>query len=327
MKVSTLESKKLYADSGGGKKQESYFGRLFKMIGANKSLYIMILPVLAFYIIFCYKPMYGAIIAFKDFSPALGIWESPWTTSFGLQNFIDFFSNDYFGRILTNTVTISISTIIFGFPAPIILALLINELRKKYFARIVQTISYMPHFISLVVVCSIIKEFTSDSGAITHLFSFFGYEKVSMLQYPGLFVPIYVVSDIWQSVGWGSIIYLAALSGIDQNLYEAAKIDGAGRWKQVWHVTLPCLVPTIMVLLILRLGGIMNVGFEKIILLYHPAIYDTSDVISSYVYRKGIQQFSYSFSTAVGLFNSVINFFFLILSNWISKKVNNSSLW
>ena len=246
---------------------------------------------------------------------------------FGLQHFYDFFTGPYFGRTLRNTLTISITGIIFGFPAPIILALLINELRNKYFTRVVQTISYMPHFISLVVVCGIIKDFTSDSGVITYLLSLTGFEKVTMLGRMDLFLPIYVISDIWQGVGWASIIYLAALTGINQELYEASRIDGAGRWKQTQYVTLPCLVPTIMILLILRMGSIMNIGYEKIILLYNPAIYETSDVISSFVYRMGIQNFDYSFSTAVGLFNSVINYLFLILSNGLSKKVNETSLW
>ncbi len=319
---------KLYNDTNiVGIEKKSYLQRLFRAIRTNKGLYIMILPVLAYYIIFCYKPMYGAIIAFKDFNPADGILHSPWTKMFGLQHFYDFFTGPYFGRTLRNTLTISITGIIFGFPAPIILALLINELRNKYFTRVVQTISYMPHFISLVVVCGIIKDFTSDSGVITYLLSLTGFEKVTMLGRMDLFLPIYVISDIWQGVGWASIIYLAALTGINQELYEASRIDGAGRWKQTLYVTLPCLVPTIMILLILRMGSIMNIGYEKIILLYNPAIYETSDVISSFVYRMGIQNFDYSFSTAVGLFNSVINYLFLILSNGLSKKVNETSLW
>ena len=287
-------------------------------------LYIMILPVLAFYTLFCYKPMYGAIMAFKNYSPKLGIWGSPWA---GLQYFDEFVSNPYFWRILKNTLTISISALVFSFPAPIILALLINELRGKWFPRIVQTLSYLPHFISLVVVCSLIKEFTVQTGIVNDFLAMFGIERQTMLNNPKLFVPIYVLSDIWQGIGWGSIIYLAALTGIDQELYEAAKIDGAGRWKQTLHVTIPCIVPTIIIMLILRIGGLMNVGYEKIILLYNPSIYETSDVISSFVYRKGILERSYSYSSAVGLFNSAINCLLLFGSNWISGKLNNTSLW
>ncbi len=328
MKLSNPFSKKVYGNSNiPGMGKNSYIYNLISAIRTNKGLYIMILPVLAYYIIFCYKPMYGAIIAFKDFNPVDGILHSPWAKMSGLQNFYDFFQSAYFFRVLKNTLNISVISIIFGFPAPIILALLLNELKNRHFTRVVQTISYMPHFISLVVVCGIIKDFTSDSGVITYLLSYMGVEKVSMLGKPELFLPIYVISDIWQGIGWGSIIYLAALTGINPELYEAAAIDGAGKWRQVLNVTLPCLMPTIMIMLILRMGNIMNIGYEKIILLYNPAIYETSDVISSFVYRKGIQQFDYSFSTAVGLFNSVINFFFLVMSNWMSRKFNDTSLW
>lgn len=284
----------------------------------------MILPVLAFYILFCYKPMYGAIIAFKDFMPMKGIAASPWV---GFQHFKDFFGQYYFLRILRNTVTISLASIIFGFPAPIILALLINELKSKIYMRFVQTVSYLPHFISIVVICGLILDFTRDTGAISYFLSLFGVDKVSMLSKPELFVPIYVTSGIWQEVGWGSIIYLAALTSIDQEKYEAAKIDGANKWKQVLHITIPGIMPTIVIMLILRLGSIMNVGFEKIILLYNPGIYETADVISSFVYRKGLMDFNWSFSSAVGLFNSVINFTFLLVANWLSRKVNETSLW
>jgi len=290
----------------------------------NRALYLMALPVLAFYIIFHYVPMYGAIIAFKDFSPMKGILGSEWI---GIQHFKDFFGSIYFSRILFNTLNISISTLIFGFPTPIILALLINELRSKVFSRTVQTVTYMPHFVSLVVICGLIKEFTLDTGVVNQVLSVFGWKPVSMLNKPELFVPIYVISNIWQEVGWGSIIYLAALTGIDPQLYEAAKIDGAGRFKQLIHITIPGILPTIVILLILRMGRLLNVGFEKIILLYNPAIYETADVISSFVYRKGLLEFNWSYSAAVGLFNSVINFFMLWSSNWLSRRLKGESLW
>lgn len=290
----------------------------------NKSLYLMILPVLAFYILFCYKPMYGAIIAFKEFMPMKGIGGSPWV---GFKHFEEFFHQYYFWRILKNTIVISLTSIAFGFPAPIILALLINELKSRAFTKVVQTISYMPHFISLIVVCGLIRDFTQDTGVISTSLSFFGLDAVTMLDKPELFIPIYVISDIWQGLGWGSIIYLAALSGIDKEQYEASKIDGAGKWKQLLHITIPGILPTVVILLILRVGGIMNVGFEKIILLYSPGIYDTSDVISTFVYRKGLLDFNWSFSSAVGLFNSVINFTFLIGANWLSNKATDSGLW
>lgn len=303
---------------------QSYWVRLKKDLRVNKSVYIMFLPVLAFYLIFHYKPMYGAIIAFKDYTPIKGILGSEWI---GFKNFVDFFTSFYFWRVLKNTLVISFSTLLFGFPAPIILALLINELKSKLFSRTVQTITYMPHFISMVVICGMIRTFTMDSGIINDIIAFFGGERVTLLSRPNMFVPVYVLSGIWQEVGWGSIIYLAAMAGIDQELYEAAKIDGAGRWKQTLYVTLPGIAPTIIILLILRMGSLLNVGFEKIILLYNPAIYETADVISSFVYRKGLQEFNWSYSSAVGLFNQVINFILLICTNWISKKVNESSLW
>jgi len=306
------------------KQNDSYISRLRRDIIMNKSVYVMIIPVLIYYFIFSYKPMYGAIIAFKEFVPGKGIWGSPWV---GFKQFESFFNSYYFARTLKNTVVISLTSIVLGFPAPIILALLINEIKGKHFKKTVQTITYMPHFISLVVVCGLIRDFVGNDGLITRFFGLFGFPNVSMLSKPELFVPIYVLSDIWKEVGFSSIIYLAALTSIDQELYEAAIIDGAGRWKQTLHVTLPGLFPTIIVLFILRMGGIMNVGFEKIILLYNPAIYDTADVISTFVYRKGLQQFSWSYSSAVGIFNSAVNFFFLIVSNWLSRKLTDSSLW
>lgn len=290
----------------------------------NWKLYAMMIPVLAFYIAFCYKPMYGAIIAFKDFDPTLGILGSDWV---GFENFADFFGSTDFGRVLRNTLNISIQSIIFGFPAPIILALLINELEQKRFAKVVQTITYMPHFISLVVVCGLIKDFVSDTGVITNLLGMFGFPQINMLQEASMFVPIYVISGIWQEIGWGSIIYLAALAGVDQELYEAASIDGAGRLRQTWSITLPSIMPTIITMFILKLGSIMNIGFEKIILLYDPMTYSTADVISSFVYRAGIVNQDYGFSTAVGLFNSVINFGLILVANTISRKVNETSLW
>ena len=302
----------------------NYGGRLAKDLRRNKYLYLMAIPIIAYYIIFHYKPMYGALIAFKDFNPMKGILGSPWI---GFKHFYDFFTDYYFARTVKNTIVISFSSLIFGFPAPIILALFMNELKNKAFTRIVQTITYMPHFISLVVICGLIRSFTANDGIITYVFSIFGAEKISMLNKSELFVPIYVISGIWQGIGWGSIIYLSALQSIDVQLYEAATIDGAGYLRQAWHITLPGITPTIVIMLILRVGHLMGVGYEKIILLYNPAIYSTSDVISSYVYRKGLLEFSWSFSSAVGLFNSVINFLILMTANKISSKVNETSLW
>lgn len=270
--------------------------------------------------------MYGLIISFQDFRPRKGIWGSDWV---GLENFITLFKSIYFGRIIRNTLTISLSTLLFGFPAPIILALLINELKSKYFSRFVQTITYMPHFISLVVICAMIREFVKSDGFITEiLVRLFNYEGSNLLSKANAFVPIYVISNIWQGVGWGSIVYLAALTAIDPQLYEAAKVDGASsRWKQTIHITLPCLLPTIIIMFIMRMGQVMSVGYEKVILLYNEGIYESADVISTYVYRMGLVNRQYSFSSAVGLLNSVINFTLVILANKISKQVSETSLW
>ena len=229
---------------------------------------------------------------------------------------------------MINTIRISLSTLIFGFPAPIILAILINEVTALPFKKAVQTFTYLPHFISLVVICGMIRDFTSDSGFISVFLSYLsGKEPTTMLNNPSLFTPIYVLSDIWQSVGWSSIIYLAALVNIDTQLYEAAKIDGAGRWKQTLHVTLPGLMPTITIMFILRMGGILNVGYEKIILLYNPLTRSVADVISSYTYQVGLIDRNWSYSTAISFFNSVINLIFLYSANWMSRKFNESSLW
>ncbi|KRF03714.1 sugar ABC transporter permease [Paenibacillus sp. Soil766] len=290
----------------------------------NKYLYLMMVPVLAYYFIFHYAPMYGAIIAFKEYTPIKGILGSPWI---GFQNFHDFFTSYYFWRILKNTVLISLYTLCFEFPAPIILAILINELANKRFQRFVQTVTYMPYFISLVVIAGMIKDFTNNGGVVNTLLTYFGANDTAMLQKPELFRTIYVLSEIWQKIGWESIIYLAALMGIDQEQYEAAKMDGASRLKSIWHITLPGILPTISIMFILRMGNLLNVGFEKIILLYNPSTYDTADVISSFVYRKGLLEFGWSYSAAVGLFNSVINLALLITANKISKRVSENSLW
>lgn len=297
---------------------------LLKDITANKYIYIMLIPVVAYYILFHYAPMYGAIIAFKRFVPSRGILGSEWV---GFNHFVDFFTSYFFVRILRNTLLISLYQLIFSFPAPIILALLLNEIKKKALKSTIQTATYLPHFISIVVIGGMIVDFCSTKGVITNIVAQFGGGDTNLLNRPELFRTIYVASDVWQNVGWDSIIYISALASIDQQLYESAQIDGAGRWRQMCHITLPGIMPTIIVLLILRIGQVMNLGFEKIILLYNPGTYDTSDVISSFVYRMGLQEFNYSFSAAVGLFNSAINFILLFLANRLSKKLNETSLW
>ena len=303
---------------------KSGFQRKLGLIGNNWELYLMIVPVLLYYAIFCYWPMYGSLIAFQDYKPFLGMAESEWI---GLGNFDSFLNNPYFLRTMKNTLTISISTLFFSFPMPIILALLINEVRSKVFARTVQTITYMPHFISLVIVCTIVREFTASSGIINQLCQFFGYNGDAMLSRKELFVPVYIISGLWQEIGWNSIIYLAALSSVDAELYEAAQIDGAGKFKQLIHITIPGILPTIIILFIMKMGSMLSVGYEKILLLYNEGIYETADVISTYTYRLGLIDKNFGLSTAVGMFNSVINIILLVTTNKICDKLNGTSMF
>ena len=282
------------------------------------------IPVLIFYLLFHYKPMSGAVIAFKDYTPALGVADSPWV---GFANFARFFRSVYFGRLIKNTILLSVYNLIFGFPAPIILALLLNEVRNKQFKSITQTITYLPHFISLIVVTGMLTNFSMTTGLFNDIIAFFGGERSPLLQDPKLYRTIYVASSIWQEVGWGSIIYLSALAGVDSQLYEAAQIDGAGKWKQLIHVTMPAIAPTIIIMLIMKMGSLMNMGYEKTILLYNPSTYETADIISSHIYRIGLLDQDWSYSTAIGLFNSVINFGLLIITNKISKRYSETSLW
>lgn len=304
------------------------FSRVIKKdFRKNKWLYVMILPVIIYFLVFSYLPMTGIIIAFKDYKPALGIWESNWTGDYGLKHFIQFFQNPFFWRLIRNTVLISLYTLLFSFPAPILLALMLNEVRFKKIRKVTQTISYFPHFISTVVVCGMLRQFCLSDGLFNNILEGFNVSAMSWLQIPEAFRTIYVGSGIWQSIGWNSIIYIAAIASVDTQLYEAADMDGAGRWKKIWHITLPCIKPTIIILFIMQVGKMMSVGYEKIILLYNPAIYETADVISSYVYRKGLLDTDWSYSTAVNLFNSIINFALVIMANRISKKASETSLF
>lgn len=322
IKETKRNSKKLNNATANGKR--SYKERLKRDLRMNWSLYVLFIPVFLYYVLFKYKPMTGLVMAFENYSPSKGLWKSAFV---GFDHFKSFLTNPYFWRLIRNTLWISISNLIFGFPAPIILALLLNEVRCKAFQRGVQLIAYLPHFISMIVICGLVSKFTADKGIINDFLAMLGFDRVSYLNYPKYFVPVYVLSGIWTDVGWSSIIYYAALTGIDQQLYEAASIDGAGRWKQTIHVTIPGIMPTITVMLILQIGNLLNIGYEKIILLYNPITYETADVISTYVYRKGILDGEYSYSTAVGLFNSVLSFILLFAANTISKKTGEGGLW
>lgn len=290
----------------------------------NWKVYLMALPVIAFYIIFCYGPMWGLSIAFVDYKPRLGILRSPFV---GLKHFKEFVMDPYFGRLVTNTFMLNLWGLVFGFPAPIILALLLNEVANKKFRRAVQTITYMPHFISLVVVCGLVRIFCESEGLINDIIVMFGGERSPLLANANLFRPIYTFSGIWQNVGWDSIIYLAAITNINPELCESATIDGAGRFRRMWHITLPGIAPTITILLIFAIGGMLGSSHEKIILLYNPITYEKADVIASYVYRRGLQEFDYSYSTAVGLMSSVVNFIFLWCANAAARRMSDTSLW
>ena len=297
----------------------------WKSLRRDRQLVFMLIPVVIFFAVFSYYPLYGILIAFKDYSISRGILGSPWA---GLRYFRQFFSSPYFGRLLRNTVLISVYSLLWGFPIPIVFALLLKEFKDGKFKRVIQTVSYLPHFISLVVICGILIDIFSPQGGVVNslLYSLTG-KRINFFGEPEWFRTMYVGSGVWQEFGWNSIIYLAAITGINPDLYEAARIDGAGRLRQIWHVTLPGIKPTILTLLILNLGNIMSVGYEKIILLYSPTTYETADVISTYVYRTGLLSQQYSYAGAVGLFNSAINIAILVLCNFAGKKLFGVGIW
>ena len=303
---------------------QSYGRRLKRDLRKNSALYLMVIPVVLFYILFHYKTMYGAIIAFYNYRPARGLEGSKWV---GLDHFRYFFKSPFFMRTLKNTLAISFLNLLFAFPAPIILALLLNEVRNSHYKKIVQTVTYLPHFISSVVICGMLSSFCLSTGLFNDIIEIFGGERVSLLQGTKYYRTIYIASDIWQTIGWSSIIYLAALSGVDRNLYEAAQLDGANKWQQTWNITIPGILPTIMIQLILRIGTLMSVGYEKTLLIYNPTNYAVSDIISTYNFRMGLELGDWSYATAIGLFNSVVNCILLVISNRLSKKYTENSLW
>jgi len=301
------------------------FTRVWRKIKAHKYLLLMLLPTFIILGIFSYGPMYGAIIAFKNYNPRLGIIGSPWT---GMDHFIKLWGNMFFQRIFTNTISISLLHLLWGFPAPIILALLLNEIKQRKFKRTVQTITYLPHFLSWVIIGGFMLSLLSPTRGLVKSLSYvfgFTYDR-AVLSEPAYFRSILVTSGIWQSVGWGSIIYLAAIAGINPELYEASEIDGANRFRKMLNITLPGISSTIAVLLILRVGGIMNSNFEQIFLLYTPATYRVADVFSTYIYREGLLKANFSYTTAIGLFQSSINFFLIVATNWICRKLGRA-MW
>lgn len=308
----------LYKNKKAERKKQ--WGRVKRYKGL---LLMMILPVI-YYAVFCYWPMYGALIGFFDFNARLGLFGSKWL---GLKWFANYMTDPYFWKLVRNTILLNLWGLIIGFPAPIIFALLLNELRNEKFKRLAQTICYLPHFISTVVVCGLVINLLSVSGPVNNLIVKLGGTRDALMMRPDLFRPIFTISGVWQGLGWGSIIYMAALTGVDVQLYEAAVLDGANRWQQIIHITIPAIMNTIVIMLILNLGNMMSVGYEKVMLLYNGSTYETADVISTYVYRRGIEGGDFSYTTAVGLFQSVINLTFLFSSNALSRRYSEASLW
>ncbi|MDE0445741.1 MAG: ABC transporter permease subunit [Spirochaetaceae bacterium] len=299
--------------------------RLAKALFQDRYLWLLAVPAVVYYILFHYLPMYGLLIAFKDFSPFLGILRSPWV---GFVWFEQFFTSIHFVRTVRNTLLLNFYGFFFNFTVPIIFALLLNEVHNSLFRRWVQTISYIPHFVSIVVVVGLINAmFNTENGLVNTVMGRLGMETVPFLILPGWFRPLYIGSDIWQHFGWRAIIYLAALTAIDQEQYDAAWVDGANRWQQLRFITLPGIAPTIIILMILYVGQMMSVGFEKILLMYGPGTYETADVISTFVYRRGIAGGDYSFAAAAGLFNSVINLVLILMVNRMSRQFTGTSLW
>jgi putative aldouronate transport system permease protein len=290
----------------------------------NWSVYFLFMPILVYFIIFNYLPMFGIVMAFQDFSAIKGYFGSKIV---GFKYFVEFFSGPNFFRIMRNTLAISFLNLGVGFPMSIIFALLLNELNFAWFKKFAQTISYLPYFVSAVVVCGLVIDFVSSNGIITNLLVSLGFPRQNLLSEPKYFWGITVLVDLWQGLGYGSIIFIASISGVNHELYEAAVIDGASRLGRVWHVTLPALIPVIVTVLVLRCGMIMNVGSDKILLLYNPSIYETADVISTHVVRMGIERMQYGYSAAVGLFNSVVGLLMLLLSNYVSRKLTEESLF
>lgn len=306
-----------------GKKIKTNKGLLAKIKG-DLSLYMMLLPFLLLLIIFSYKPMYGLLIAFKDYNPYKGIIGSEWVA---FDNFKLFMDGPFFARTVKNTFVLGLCSLVFSFPAPIILAIMLNEVRSKKYKSFVQTATFLPYFVSTVVICGIAVNMLAPSGIINTIIKGLGGEEIYFMTRPEWFRPIYIITGIWSGCGYSAIIYLAALAGIDPCLYEACVIDGGGKFSQIWHVTLPGILPTIVIMLIMQIGGMFSIGYEKIILLYQPATYETADVLSSYMFRVGLSDGKYGLATAVGLFNSVVSLIFVLGANTVSKRLTETSLW
>lgn len=297
----------------------------WKHFKRDRQLLIIFLPCIIFYTIFRYGPMYGIIIAFKKYGVFLGIAKSPWV---GLKYFEQFFTSPDFWLLFKNTLLLGLYTLLWTFPFPIVFSILLNEVRNNKFKKTIQTVSYLPSFLSIVVISSMVIDFLSPSrGLINNLISAVGFERQYFMIKPEWFRTVYIASDIWSTMGFGAIIYLAALSGVDPTLYEAGRVDGCSRFRAMWHITLPGIFPTIATMFILKSGNMFRIGFEKVLLLYTPTTYEVADVFSTYVYRKGMLESNYSYAAAVGLFESIVALIMLLITNTISKKLSEQSLW
>ena len=316
------KSGKIYTNRKSVKEQLVWLADHFKR---EWQIYAMLAPMIIWFIVFLYKPMYGLQIAFKDYSIFRGIEASPWV---GMEHFNDLFGNSQFLRAIKNTFLISFYSLIFGFPVPILLALMFTEIIHAVVKRSAQTIVYLPHFISTVIIAGIvITAFSPSAGIVNTVLGWLGFEPVYFLTKAEWFMPIFIGSGIWQEAGFSSIIFLAAIAGVNPSLYESAVVDGASRWQMVWKITLPSILPTIIIMLIIRIGNLMEVGFELIILLYQPATYETADVINTYIYRQGLQSGQYDLAAAAGFFNAVVAFILVMAANSISKRFSRTSLW
>jgi putative aldouronate transport system permease protein len=300
-------------------------GSAVKRLKRDWQLLLILLPGMLFYIIFRYGPMYGIVIAFKDYNIFEGVSKSPWV---GFKYFDMFFKDPNFYKLFRNTFLIGIYSLFFTFPFPVLFAILLNEVKNVHFKKTVQTASYLPSFLSVVVICSMAIDFLSpNNGMINNIRAALGLEKIYYMTKPEWFRTVYIMTEIWQGTGFNAIIYIAAITAVDPSLYEAAEIDGCSRVKKMWYITLPAIMPTIVTLFIIKSGQVFKVGYEKILLLYNPATYEVADVFSTFVYRKGLVDLDYSYATAVGLFESVVALALLLITNTISKKVNEQSLW
>lgn len=318
-----MESAARQAGNAAGK--PSRLAAAWKHMKRDRQLLILFIPCLAFYLIFRYGPLYGLLIAFKDYSVFQGIWDSPWV---GLKHFEKFFSGNDFTLLFRNTLLLGFLNLICSFPFPILLALMLNEVRLKWFKKSVQTLSYLPAFLSVVIICSMVIDFLSPThGIVNKIIQAFGFEPIYFLGEKAWFRPVYIISEIWTNMGYESIIYLAAIAGIDPTLYEAARVDGANRYHMMRHITFPGIMGTVIVMFILKTGSMIRIGYEKVLLLYSPMTYEVADVFSTFVYRKGLLESNYSYAAAVGLFEALVALVMLLAANLISKRMGGQGLW